>query len=866
MANVGYYRFAHPFRTTGGNAVTGIRVFPPTADFSFTPRFTPEDVGGTPAVQFLNSLHPDIRGAAAEALATLKRNNIGVTLQSAGNGDTLAQDGLAFRIVPQDPAKAQDVTQALTGAGFVTNSTPYRYQSNTDAEAAAIAAMPSIPGSNGRNYRVIPGGTVWNRSAGAPSFANQVQQTITQQFGNQNTPGRRLALDDLPAAPVPQAPAPAAPQSPETEATRSVTLPASPPLIVLDPGHGRYISKNPITGELVNTQKNPNGLVNDAGAEHGGLTEVQLNDVMTARVALSMRDHNYNVRLTRKIDTSSPMLADISASDKAYLGTLNAQAPEVLPDRFNARVETGAGEKALHLSIHANSGTPERRGAEFFIHTDHKADGPSAQWAQTLRDQFRTKGILNEHPDMTRLDTGIIAPQPYDGMANQIRPGTGSPDRHVIRGLGQNIGGVVAELGYMSNEQDMARMRDPAQQKATAELIANATDRFQQARTQGVGINVQPTAPSSFSIRDDIAQPHVRQAAEQLSQWHKTLPQERQNPGFALQDPKFLDNPDNRQALLLHFKQDQNKHAGGTFAVSDPATQPMIGPKVTTALRNAASPQPAPAVPAAPAAKPATSAPAATPMQPSAPDPSGLVPKPAGKTTPEQRSERHTENGLRVLGITREGMNEQERSAALKSYVQGAGLPETASATQIGEQVKKDITALQTRMRDASQAEATQGHYTLGNFGPARDGVDGIAGAYTQGAAKQFAKAQGASTMLALVREPAAHTETAASKTPEQRDETRAQEAAKAGTPAGPYLTDRFREREQEKVAGSDIPKKPAQAPAPDFITPKIQQQVTAANGALKTSSGGETKPVGEPEPQNNLPKVAAAQNGKQFG
>lgn len=250
---------------------------------------------------------------------------------------------------------------------------------------------------------------------------------------------------------------------------------ASTPLIVLDPGHGRYFSVDPSTGKPINTRYDRHGLVNDSGAVQGRVRETELNDTMVARVALALRALHYEVRLTRRIDDTHPLLADMNAEERAYLKQLNAQAPDILPDRFNARVETGAGEKVLHLSIHANYATnTSARGTEFYIHTDHKADGPSAQWAQVLNEVFRPGGRLSNTQNDIHLKTGIIAPQPYRG----------SYDGHVVRGLGHEIGAVLAEIGYMTNAQDLKNMRDPAWQKTTAGLIAKATDTFRQAHAQ----------------------------------------------------------------------------------------------------------------------------------------------------------------------------------------------------------------------------------------------------------------------------------------------------------------------------------------------------------------------------------------------
>lgn len=282
----------------------------------------------------------------------------------------------------------------------------------------------------------------------------------------------------------------------------------STPLIVLDPGHGRYRSVDPHTGRPINTRYDRSGLVYDSGAVCDGVKEVELNDVMVARVALAMRARHYEVQLTRRINDAQLMLADLSTEERAYLAQLNAQAPDILPDRFNRRVETGGGVKALHLSIHANyADNASAHGTEFYIHTDHAQDGPSAQWAGMLKEAFRKHGTLNGAQENTRLRTGIIAPQPYRG----------DYDGHVVRGLGHDVGGVLAEIGYMTNRRDMARMRDPAEQKAAADLLAATTERFQQART--------PRSPEASPIPPAVKeQASTINGALQGTQGGETIP------------------------------------------------------------------------------------------------------------------------------------------------------------------------------------------------------------------------------------------------------------------------------------------------------------------------------------------------------
>lgn len=401
-------------------------------------------------------------------------------------------------------------------------------------------------------------------------------------------------------------------------------------------------------------------------------------------------------------------------------------------------------------------------------------------------------------------------------------------------------------------------------------------------------------APASFRITDDINQPHVRQSVDRLRAYHNALPEARRNPALSTTDAAYFNDPANRQALLMHFKHDQNAHAAGTFDVNNPQQQPAIGPKVTTALSAAeasrtqaphtttaptapAQPQaPAatqrPAAPA-PAASPAPAAPSTAPLPPrrpddldaSRPEPTGLIPRPTGRQTPEQAAERHAENGLRVLGITREGMSAEERTAALRTYAQGAGLPEGATPDQIRTQVRTDVTALQTKLRDVSREQATQGRYALGQFGTTRDGVDGIAGAYTNGAIRRFQQDNPDTPVIALVRpaQPAAPAIAAApaptASSPSPRDAAMADLERRAGQESmspGEFL--RRRIELGERFPLTRTPSAPAPASTP--ISPVAQAQIAPLLESIRSVRNDD--PLESPTTQRDLQQQIASAGG----
>ncbi len=193
----------------------------------------------------------------------------------------------------------------------------------------------------------------------------------------------------------------------------------------------------------------------------------------------------------------------------------------------------------------------------------------------------------------------------------------------------------------------------------------------------------------------------------------------------------------------------------------------------------------APSAPAPTPARPAVVKHAAAPAT-SADDEKRLPLVGRGGKLP-QGFDRWTENGLRGLGVVKEGMSAEDRTKAISEYMQGAGKEGKTAAADIAAQVKADVIALQEKINTTPITkgnDANYGQYDLGKFGEKKNGVDGKFGEFTRAATLQFAAAQNATSLVALVRGKAEEPATAvasAAPTPE--------EAEAKNMTAGAFLT-----------------------------------------------------------------------------
>ena len=209
------------------------------------------------------------------------------------------------------------------------------------------------------------------------------------------------------------------------------------PLIVLDPGHGSYNPRNMLTCQKGSRDVFDAGYVYKQGKE--SVREIDVNDAITARTALALRARGYDVKLTREINLELPTLSHLSRKDRAYLQYLNNDAPKTLPDRFNERIETGAGRKVIHVSIHADKGNPSLQGVVFHRNDEQLAGSISFQFARGLertfaRYRYAGNPLLSDDVRDIHGDYGINTSGPHKGHQG--------PTGDVVHGLGPNVAGV----------------------------------------------------------------------------------------------------------------------------------------------------------------------------------------------------------------------------------------------------------------------------------------------------------------------------------------------------------------------------------------------------------------------------------------
>lgn len=313
-------------------------------------------------------------------------------------------------------------------------------------------------------------------------------------------------------------------------------------------------------------------------------------------------------------------------------------------------------------------------------------------------------------------------------------------------------------------------------------------------------------------------------------------------------------------------------HPAKPAAPAAPAAEPSKPAAATPveAPKPAAAAEPAKPQPGKPVAHPAP------PKRPahlgaSAPDSTDLLPPKKGEKPPETR-ERHTENGLRALGVTNGQMSAAESKAARDAYAKAAGLGEKYTPDQLAAQVKKDVTEIQTKLG------ADPGTYNLGKFGPKKDGVDGVAGSYTAGAARRYAAEHGGKPPLSLIRPeqpaPAASAEPAA-PSPADRPGPSPLLADPSKTPGGTLreaagispkpepllLGDKrvFDEKmravhernETDKAINAAVGPIDAPGKLSSDLTPARATNPTASNGG-GTNGGGESNPHAATEPSRS--------------
>ena len=231
------------------------------------------------------------------------------------------------------------------------------------------------------------------------------------------------------------------------------------PLIVLDPGHGSY------TGARDRRFDDPGTSVVINGTT---VTEAQAALLAAQYLQTRLEAQGFDVLLTRNSDT-------------------------VLPNRFQARLETGLADKVFHISLHfdaANQGGPQA----YYYQSNGEYSRPVVQqpltvgFANALASAINTGSRAESHP------TSLLQP---NNFLSQSRPDGRSYDTNYwsITGGGlRNTPASLIELGNI-NQRGLFVVRDGVVSLGPTAIsrldaIADATTDFYQANEQALIENV----------------------------------------------------------------------------------------------------------------------------------------------------------------------------------------------------------------------------------------------------------------------------------------------------------------------------------------------------------------------------------------
>jgi N-acetylmuramoyl-L-alanine amidase len=225
----------------------------------------------------------------------------------------------------------------------------------------------------------------------------------------------------------------------------------SPPLIMLDPGHG---GKDP-------------GAIGVAGTYEKHVSLAAAHD-LRQRLEASGR---YRVSMTRVTDRFIP-----------------------LEDRVAIAQDHGAD---LFVSMHADSVTDhEVRGASVYTLSTTASDRQTAALAisENSADRFGGPGFTGVSPEVARIlaslvgrETRVGSAQLQQDMVDNLAVSTEMlprPARHAAFAVLQSteIPSVLVEMGFMSNFKDESELRQAAHRARITQSMANAVDAWYVAR------------------------------------------------------------------------------------------------------------------------------------------------------------------------------------------------------------------------------------------------------------------------------------------------------------------------------------------------------------------------------------------------
>ena len=233
----------------------------------------------------------------------------------------------------------------------------------------------------------------------------------------------------------------------EPVARRPRSVQGSAPVVFLDPGHG---GKDP-------------GAIGVSGTYE---KHVALASAQELKRQLET-DGRYRVELTRTRDVFIPLEERVALAQKH-----------------------GA---ALFVSMHADALSDHSvRGASVYTLAEHASDAQTAALAQreNAADRFAGTDFHTTSPEVARILASLVQQETRVGSARMARSVVGqmrgdvpllqNPSRHagfvVLKAA--DIPSVLVEMGFMSNRQDEAALRQPAHRAQVATAMRRAIDAY----------------------------------------------------------------------------------------------------------------------------------------------------------------------------------------------------------------------------------------------------------------------------------------------------------------------------------------------------------------------------------------------------
>ncbi len=214
------------------------------------------------------------------------------------------------------------------------------------------------------------------------------------------------------------------------------------------------------------------------------------------------------------LDVARRLAAKLEAGGKARtLLTRNADEFVPLSDRVKLARKNGA---ALFVSIHADMlNEVSVHGATVYTVSDRASDAEAARVAATENAADKAGGMAESEEigdvndilfDLTRRETRAIGHQFATSLIDFWKA-AGDLNKNPVRSAGfvvlkaPDVPSVLLELGYMSNERDLAKLSSDQWRQTAADRIAQAVERYFTRRTAAEEAAAGPERSAGLAVR-----------------------------------------------------------------------------------------------------------------------------------------------------------------------------------------------------------------------------------------------------------------------------------------------------------------------------------------------------------------------------